>query len=177
MTRKAVEAPGLTSFPITDWAQNAPKPGPEVKKLEYFLGTWTIEGTVGQGPWGTGGKYSSEDTAEWMPGGFFLVGHSDFKMPAEVGGDGMETAFMGYDTGKNMYTFDAFSSQGRHQVSQGTASGDTWTWNSKASYEGTDIKQKMTMKIVSPTSYNMKFEISLDGATWMTFLDAKARKK
>jgi hypothetical protein len=177
MKRKAVLASALALFPMTAWAQNVPKPGPEVKKLEYFVGSWTVEATIGQGPWGAGGKFTSQDKNDWMPGGFFLEGHSDFKMPPEVGGDGTEIAYMGYDTDKNLYTFDAFSSQGRHQVSQGTFSGDTWTWNSEASYEGTDIKQKMTMKIVSPTVYNMKFEISMDGTTWMTFMEGKATKK
>lgn len=177
MKQKAILASALALFPISAWAQTTPKPGPEVKKLDYFVGSWTTEGMVGQGPWGAGGKFTWSETTEWMTGNFFVVGHSDFKMPAEVGGDGKETTYMGYDTDQNVYTFDAFSSQGRHQVSKGTFSGDTWTWTSEASYEGTDIKQKMTMKVVSPTSYSMKFEISMDGTTWMTFMEGKATKK
>jgi len=35
----------------------------------------------------------------------------------------------------------------------------------------------LTMKIVSPTSYNMKFEISIDGKSWTTFMEGKATKK
>lgn len=177
MKRKAILASALALFPITAWAQDIPKPGPEVKKLEYFVGTWSIEGTIGQGPWGAGGKFTSQDKTEWLPGNFFVEGHSEFKMPPEVGGDGTETSYMGYDTDKNIYTFDSFSSQGRRQVSQGTVSGDTWNWNSEASYEGTDIKQKMTIKILSPTSYSLRFDVSTDGTNWMTFMDAKATKK
>jgi len=40
-----------------------PKPGAEVKKLDYFVGTWATEGMVAQGPWGAGGKFSSTETA------------------------------------------------------------------------------------------------------------------
>ncbi len=153
------------------------KPGPEVKKLDYFAGTWTVEGTVSQGPWGNGGKFTSTDTSEWMPGNFFLAGHSDFKMPPEIGGDGKEVSYMGYDTNENVYTFDSFNSQGRREASKGVLTGDTWTWNSSQNYGGQDIKQKMTIKQVSPTSYSMKFEVSVDGTTWMMFMEGKATKK
>lgn len=153
------------------------KPGPEVKKLDYFVGTWTTEGTVAQGPWGAGGKFSTSETTEWMSGNFFVMGHSDFKMPPEVGGDAKAISMMGYDTDQNVYTYDAFNSLGRHEVSKGTVSADTWTWNGEASYEGQDIKQKMTIKVLSPTSYSVKFEVSMDGTTWMTFMDGKATKK
>ncbi len=153
------------------------KPGPEVKKLDYFVGTWTTEGTIAQGPWGAGGKFSATGTSEWMDGNFFLASHGDFKMPAELGGDGKETSFMGYDTSENMYTFDSFNSQGRREHSTGNVSGDTWTWSSSQNYAGQEIKQKMTLKIVSPTNYTMKFEVSMDGTNWLPFMDAKITKK
>jgi hypothetical protein len=97
-----------------------PKPGPEVQKLGCFAGTWTTEGTIAPGPWGAGGKFSWTETTEWMSGNFFVVGQWDFQMPPELGGDGKEIFFMVYDTNQYVYTFDAFSSQGRHQVSRGT---------------------------------------------------------
>lgn len=177
MDLKAILVSTLVIGTASAWAQMAPKPGPEVKKLDYFVGSWAGEGTIGQGPWGNGGKFSSTDTTEWMPGNFFLEGRSDFKMPAEVGGDGKAVAFMGYDTDANLYTYDEFNSQGRREMSKGTVSGDTWTWTSTQNYGGQDVRQKMTMKVLSPASYSMKFEISLDGTTWITFMDAKATKK
>lgn len=177
MNRRAILVSTLVLFTASAWAQIAPKPGPEVKKLDYFVGTWTTEGTVAQGPWGAGGKFSATDTTEWMPGNFFVEGHSDFKMPPEVGGEGKATSFMGYDTDANVYTYDEFSSQGRHEVSKGTVSGDTWTWTSTANYGGQEIKQKMTIKVLTPTSHSLKFETSMDGTNWMTFMEGKATKK
>ena len=112
-----------------------------------------------------------------MPGNFFLQGHADFKMPTEVGGEGKETSIMGYDTDENVYTYDAFNSQGRREVSKGTVSGDTWTWTSTQNYGGQEIKQRMTIKVLSPTSYTLKFEISMDETNWMTFMEGKATKK
>ena len=101
-------------------AQMNSGPGPEVKKLDYFAGTWTTEDTIPQGPWGTGGKFSSTRTDQWMPGNFFVEMHSDFKMPPEVGGDGKSVTFMGYDPQANQYTYDDFNSHGRRQISTGT---------------------------------------------------------
>lgn len=177
MNRKAIFIVALALFSFAAWAQNAPKPGPEVKKLDYFVGTWTTEGTVAPGPWGTGGKFTSIETGEWMEGNFFVVSHSDFKMPPELGGDGKETAIMGYDTQQNVYIYEGFNSQGQHESSKGTVSGDTWTWTSEANYDGQDVKQKMTMKVLSPSSYSMKFEVSMDGTTWSTFMEGKSTKK
>ncbi len=177
MKIKIALVPFLLVIAASAWAQMGAKPGPEVKKLDYFVGTWTTEATVAPGPWGAGGKFTATDTNEWMPGNFFLVGHSDFKMPPELGGDGKATSFMGYNTDENVYTYDEFNSQGRRESSKGAVSGDTWTWNSSQNYGGQDIKQKMTIKVLSPTNYNMKFEISMDGTTWTTFMDGKATKK
>jgi uncharacterized protein DUF1579 len=177
MKFKAILVLTLIGCAASAWAQMPAKPGPEVKKLEYFVGSWTTEGTVAQGPWGPGGKFSATDTSEWMPGNFFITGHSDFKMPPEVGGEGKETSIMGYDTDQNVYTYDGFNSQGRHEVSRGTVSSDTWTFTSSANHGGQDIKQKLTIKILTPASHTMKFEISMDGTNWMTFMEGKATKK
>ena len=177
MNRKAMLVSTLVLLAASAWAQMAPKPGSEVKKLDYFVGTWTTEATIAPGPWGAGGKFSATDTTEWMSGSFFVEGHSDFKMPPEVGGEGKATSFMGYDTDQNVYTFDEFNSQGRREVSKGTVSGDTWTWTSTQNYGGQEIKQKMTIKVLTPASYTLKFEISMDGTNWTTFMDGKATKK
>src|SRR5579863_2214258 len=104
MDRKAILVSIMVLFSVSAGAQMAPKPGPEVKKLDYFVGSWAVDGTVAAGPWGAGGKFSTTDTTEWMPGSFFVEGHSDFKMPPEVGGEGKAISYMGYDTDENVYT-------------------------------------------------------------------------
>ncbi len=159
----------------------AVKPHPEAKKLGYFVGKWTTKGAILPGPWGPGGNFSWTETTKWMTGRFFVIGRWHFKMPAALGGDGEEIFIMGYDANLNEYTFDAFSSQGLHQVSKGTIIGDTWTWNSRGvqPVEGRMqiVRQKMTMQILSRRSYLLKFEISTDGASWRTFMEGKATRK
>ena len=155
----------------------AAQPAPEVAKLGYFVGKWTTKGKILPGPWGAGGEFSWAESTEWMSGGFFVVGHWDFQMPAELGGDGEEIFIMGYDTNRRAYSFDAFSSQGLHQVSKGTLTDDTWVWTSESIQNGKPVQQKMTMQVLSPTSYSLKFELSSDGTTWMTFMEGTATKK
>jgi hypothetical protein len=154
---------------------SVPKPSAEVKKLGYFVGNWTTTGTISPGPWGDGGKFSWSEVTEWMTGNFFVVGHWNFKMPRHLGGNGEEIFVMGYDTDRRVYTFNAFSSQGRHQVSQGILAGDTWAWTSEAIYDGDKVQQKLTMRILSAKAYTQKFEICMDGA-WMTFMDGQTTK-
>ena len=177
MKFKTILLSTLVLLAVSASAQMAPKPGTEVKKLDYFVGTWNLDATIGQGPWGPGGKFTSTDTLQWMAGNFFVQGHADFKMPPELGGDGQVVVFIGYDTDENVYTHDSFDSQGRREVSKGTVSGDTWTWESTQNYGGQDVKKKMTMKVLSPASYSVKLEISIDGTNWTTFMEGKATKK
>ncbi len=154
-----------------------PTPAPELKKLDYFVGNWSSEATVVPGPWGAGGKFSDTVTSEWMKGNFYVVGHSDFSLPPELGGTGTDLTILGYDEDKKQYTEERFDSNGRHVITTGTLNGDTWTWTGQSNYNGMTIQSRMTINVVSPTSYTSKYEISADGgATWMPFWDGKATK-
>jgi hypothetical protein len=50
MNLKTIFVSALFLFGAAAWGQMPAKPGPEVKKLDYFLGNWTVEATIGQGP-------------------------------------------------------------------------------------------------------------------------------
>jgi hypothetical protein len=158
-------------------AASAAQPAPQLARLGYFVGKWATKGKILPGPWGAGGEFGWNEDTKWMTGNFFVIGHWDFQMPADLGGDGEEIFIMGFDSHRGGYSFDAFSSQGLHQVSKGILTGDTWTWTSESIQNGKPVQQKMTMRVQSPTSYNLKFEISSDGAEWMTFMEGKANKK
>ena len=156
------------------FAQGPPPPAPELKKLDYFIGTWTMNGDIKPGPMGPGGKSTGTAKYEWMDGNYFLVTHGTF---SGVMGEGSETSYMGYDSSKNAYTYDAFNSMGMHEIATGKLDGDTWTWLFDENMGGMTMKGRFTMKILSPTSYSYKFELSPDGgANWNVFMDGKATK-
>jgi len=55
--------------------------------------------------------------------------------------------------------------------------GDTWTWTNDEKMGGQTIHGRFTVKILTPSSYSFKFEVSSDGATWSTVMEGKATKK
>ena len=152
-----------------------PTPAPELKKLEMFAGDWTAEGTMTPAPGAPSSKWTMTTHAEWMEGNFFLVQHDAMNLGAM--GNVKEIAVMGYDPDNKVYTYKAFTSMGEAVNSTGTLDGDTLTWLSDEHINGQTMKGRFIMKILSPTAYDMKFELSQDGKQWMTAMEGKATKK
>jgi len=151
-----------------------PKPGPELKKLDYFVGSWTSTGDTKPSPEGPGGPMTLQTDAKWMDGGFFVLENSSYKTAM---GNGTGMSFIGYDPQEKVYTYSEFDSTGETVHAKGTVDGDTWTWTSEMKMGPQTAKTRFTEKIVSPTSYTFKFEVSPDGTTWNTMMDGKATKK
>jgi hypothetical protein len=151
-----------------------PKPGPEHQKLNYFVGNWTSEADMKPSPMGPGGKITVSEDSQWMEGGFFVVIRSTFKS-AEMG-SGSGIAFLGYDPQEKVYTYDEFNSVGQADHAKGTVEGDTWTWRSDVKMGPQTMKGRYTMKILSPTSYSYKFEMSPDGTKWDQVMEGKDTK-
>lgn len=84
---------------------------------------------------------------------------------------------MGYDPDKKVFTYNEYNSMGQINHSEGTVSGDTWSWTSDENMGGQTLKGRYTMKVLSPTSYTFKYEMSQDGTTWTTAMDGKSTKK
>ena len=153
-----------------------PTPAPELKKLDFMSGDWTAEGTMTAGPPGTPPtKWTMNSHAEWMDGNFFLVEHSEMDLGSM--GKGKDLAVMGYDPDRKVYTYKAFNSMGEAEESTGTIDGDTWTWTGDQHFGGNTMKGRYTMKVLSPASYSMKFELSPDGKAWNTAMEGRATKK
>ncbi len=156
-------------------AQTAPpKPAPELKKLDVFVGSWTLEGNMKPGMMGPGGSMTETEKCEWMEGDFFLVCHSEFKSSM---GNGVGLSVMGYSVDDKAYTYREFNSFGEFDDSRGTLDGDTWTWTSDEKMGGMTMKGRFIMKMTSATSYNFVFDMSEDGTKWSTVMDGKAMKK
>ncbi|MGA2020231.1 MAG: DUF1579 family protein [Candidatus Sulfotelmatobacter sp.] len=151
-----------------------PKPAPELKKLDVFAGSWTLDGTMKPGPMGPGGSMTETEQCQWMEGGFYLVCHSDYKSSM---GNGVGLSVMGYSTDDKAYTYREFNSFGEFDDSRGTLDGDTWTWTSDEKMGGMTMKGRFIIKMTSATSYTFIFDMSQDGTKWSTVMDGKASKK
>jgi len=157
-------------------AQNYPgqrSPGPDIKKLDYFAGTWKSEGDMKPGPYGGGGKFSGTGRYEWMPGGFFLLSRTDEISPL---GKGTGLAIFGYDRREKVYTYQAYNSRGDAEHAKGVLEGDTWTWTNEEKMGSTVMRGRYTIKTTSPTTYNFKFEMAPEGGQWSTVIEGKATR-
>jgi hypothetical protein len=150
-----------------------PKLAPELKKLDVFAGSWTLEGSMKPGEMGPGGTITEDEKCEWMQGGFYLVCHSDYK--GSTGG-GVGLSVMGYSTDDKAYTYREFNSQGEFEDSRGKLEGDTWTWTSDEKMGGMTVKGRFIMKMTSTSSYTFTFDMSQDGTKWSTVMEGKAAK-
>jgi len=165
-----------TFFLSAPSAQNAlpqKTPLPETKKLNYFVGTWVLQGNRRPSAVGPGGKFTLTEHNEWMDGGFFLVGHASAKTPT---GSGTSLAVMCYEPEHKIYRDHVFTSGGEYEFSTGTREGDTWTWNREEMTGHDTTKERYTVKQVSPTSYTFKFEIAPAGADWSIVNEGTATK-
>jgi hypothetical protein len=151
-----------------------PKPSPELKKLDIFAGNWSSEGTTQESPFGPAGKFSIKEHTEWFPGDFFLVSHSNVKVPS---GDVKGLAIMGYDRMQKVYTYHAIDSMGMEESATGTVAGDTWTWTTESMMGGKEVKGRYSIKELSPTSMSFKYEMSTDGGPWKLVMEGTSTKE
>jgi Protein of unknown function (DUF1579) len=150
----------------------APKPGPEVKKLGYFVGTWKSEGEIKQNPFMPAGKFSSNDNCEWFPGGFHVVCHSTGKSPSgPVHGLGI----MAYNAEEKAYTYTGIDNSGFSEAAKGHVDGNNWTYTSEDKMGGKTYHGRYSM-VTSPDAYTFKYETSEDGNNWMVIMEGKTTK-
>lgn len=150
-----------------------PKPGPEVKKLDHFVGTWTIAGDSKASPFGPAGKFSGTEHNEWIMDGHFLLSHNDSKTSM---GDEKGLSVMGYDADGKTYIYQSFDNSGMWEQAKGAVDGDTWTWLSEDKINGKLVKGRYTVKVLSPTSHSFKFELANDAGEYSTIMEGKATR-
>ncbi len=149
------------------------KPGPEVQKLAYFLGTWKYEGETRASDFGPAGKFSGEETCDWYTGGFQLV--CQFNETSAVGkATGMN--ILAYDTEEKLYTYYSISSRGENLLGKGTITGTTLTTSWEGKVGGKPSKVRGTIVQVSPASYRFKIEGSVGGGPWVVVGEGQETK-
>jgi hypothetical protein len=160
---------GFTSLLLAQAPPAPPKPGPEHKKLEYFVGKWTVESEIKANEYVPAGKTVGTETATLGPGGFYVESRAE-------GQFGTRLAIIGYDSHAKVYTSYYASSVGLVGVGTGTVNGNTWTWMVEDKYAGKSIKGRTTVTILSPTQYTSKYEMADGRGGYTTILEGKATK-
>jgi hypothetical protein len=151
----------------------APEPGPEHKRLAYFVGTWDFSGVAKDSPMGKGGPITMKQTCELMEGGFAVVCRAEGKSPM---GPTKGAAIAGYDAEKKVYTYTAAESNMPVFTAIGTVKGSTWTWNTDAGMGTQRIYTRVTQTEGGPKSYDFTMELSLDGKSYARLVEGKFTK-
>ena len=161
---------GLTALLLAQAPPAPLKPGPEHKKLEYFVGKWTVESEFKANEFVPAGKIVGTETATLGPGGFYLESHAEGQL-------GTRLAIIGYDSHAKVYTSYYASSVGLVGVGTGTVNGNTWTWMVEDKYAGKSVKGRTTVTTLSPTQYTAKYEMADGKGDYTTIVEGKATKE
>ena len=166
--------PALAQAPAGKAAEK-PAPGPEHKKLAYFVGTWNTEGEAKPNPFMPGGTITSRDTCDWFEGGFAVVCHYDGKTPA---GPSKGLGILGYSAEEKVYTYYGLDNGPMimSSAARGTLENGSWVYNEETKMGGKPIKSRYTIKEASPSSYTFKYEMQKEDGSWLTLIEGKSTK-
>ena len=169
-TRSSVAVILICGFTSLLFAQAPPMPGPEHKKLEYFVGKWTVESEIKANEFVPAGKTVSTETCTLGPGGFYVESR------AEGGQLPTRLAIMAYDSHAKVYTSYYANSGGLVGTATGSVNGNTWTWMVEDKFAGNAIKGRTTITMSSPTQYTFKYEMADGKGGYTTILEGKVTK-
>jgi hypothetical protein len=151
-------------------AADQPKPGPEHKKLEIWVGEWTYEGTGEATPFNpTAAKFRGKISSRMVLDGFFVMGQAE-----DIGDDGYifrNIWIMGYDPEKKAYLGRTFENNGTFTSDTFEVIGNTWkATGTRTTPEGEVYKTRMVQTISADgKSHTELSEYSADeGKTWKT---------
>lgn len=182
MDKKRLEVIGIvlclvlfSGLMIAQAPQQPPKPGPEQKRLGYFVGKWTSEADIKANPFMQTGKMTSTDDCQWFDGGFSVVCHAEGKSPM---GPSKAIAILGYNMEDKVYTYYELNNgpMTMASVPKGTVQGDTWTYTDQAKMGGKAVSSRYTITELSPTSYSFKWEMQGDDGSWKTVMEGRSKK-
>ena len=160
---------GFTSLVLAQAPPARPQPGPEHKKLEYFLGKWNLETETKANEYVPAGKGSVTETYTLGPGGFYVERRAEGQVPRSLG-------IMAYDSHAKAYTSFYANSAGAVGTGTGSVNGNTWTWLTEDRLAGKAVKGRATITTTSSTQYTFKFELADAKGGYTTLSEGKGTK-
>lgn len=150
-------------------AMPMPKPGPEMAKLNFMVGTWHVEETHEPGPMGPGGKGHGTGKVRLGPGGLSLLidyasaaGHMNgYRGHGIVAWDGEAKCY------KQAWTDNVAPML---MTSSGNWSGDIIVMTAEGTMMGKPFKSRDTFTSMSADGYTITTEVSMDGSPMTKFM-------
>jgi len=146
----------------------APKSGPELDKLELWIGDWTLVGTAKDGP------TEAEYKVDWRLRGRRILGGHFVQIDQVWQGNGPEQhclEILSYDPINRIYNSSAFESDGTTWVSTATSDGGTYVENGTTrTANAAVVKWRCTWTFsADQTDVSGTLEREQDGAWWTSF--------
>ena len=160
---------GSSALSLAQAPSELPKPGPEEKRLEYFVGTWKIESEIKPNDYVPAGKSVINQTYSLGPGGFSIASRAEGQIPRTDG-------IIAYDSHAKAYTEFYVSSVGLVGTGTATVNGNTWTWMIEDKVFGRAAKGRTTITTLSPSQYTQKYEMLDANGRYVTIQEATATK-
>lgn len=141
-----------------------PKPGPQHKHLQVFVGKWNTEVATHPLNDSLTPEVRAVDEYEWLPGEFFLM----HRITSRRGDDEIQgIEIIGYDEQSGTYPMYLFDEIGKATVSQ-LSRRDDGTWSITAESQRTTIVFDDAGDAFSAT-----WERKSDGSSWEPWMDVK----
>lgn len=162
-------------FAVSLWAQTtAPKPDPEFKKFDVFLGHWTYEGEYKAGPLGPASKVTGAFSSRKILGGFFIENQSTEKGAM---GETRVIEIVGYDSAKKAFFDNEYHDDGSMASGAYVFNGNTLVYTGTFMVGGKTYMLKATITPAADSmSITAKAEISTDGKAWVPFFEYQYTK-
>lgn len=143
------------------------------RQLDVFAGSWRARGESfgspeqsADEPRANGVVWTSEESYEWLPGGFFML----HKWDAKVGTHPFKgTEIIGYDESAGTFFTRMFDNAGNHPEYVATVAGNVWTF-----------EEPSTRAMVSVSNDGNRMELHWewrkDGGDWLPLCDRTANR-
>ena len=165
----------LVATPAPSRAEGPPPPGPEVKQLGYFVGTWNTTGTMSANPFMPAGTRTSKDTCKWFEGKYALLCRGDGTGPM---GPSHSLGIMTWSAEEKVYLYYGVdnSPMAMSTVPRGTLEGDTWTYSDESRTGGQVVRSRYVIKKIDARSYAFRWETQKPDGTWAVLIEGKSTK-
>lgn len=167
---------GLTVGVSASSSQPGPAtPGPDVKRMAAFAGTWLYEGTCEATPIGPAAKVSGSQTGKMIMGGFVLQWTGQ-ESGAFGGVQWGETDV--YDTSTRSYTLLGYQNDGTTWTGSFSISGSTWKSTTTTIFKGAKYSTRSEMVLAADgKTATWRADLSADGRTWVKWQEQRLTKQ
>ena len=143
------------------------EPTPQHKRLDIFLGRWSIEGQNSENaPGASGARIIGEELYDWLPGNFFLSYHWVHRMEDH---SHKGVGILGYNVESAEYFAHNYDNMGYVRHYHVHVEADTWTVSG-------DYERARIVFSIDGRNMRVNWEILKQGKSWMPLCEWNAIK-